>query len=71
MVQKALMYKATMRRLKSFFFIQSTLLFNNLVLTSYLRGILTRIKVFLVMGRSPERKEEKQKRKEENTEEKL
>ena len=57
MVQKALMYNATMYRLK--FFSQSTLLFNNLVLTSYLSGVLLRIMVFLVMGMSPENIKEK------------
>ena len=43
MVQKALTYKATMHRLKPMFFSQLTLLSNNLVLMSYLRGILLRI----------------------------
>ena len=43
MVQKALTYKATMHRLKPMVFSQLTLLSNNLVLTSYLRGILLRI----------------------------
>ena len=50
-----------MHRLKPFFS-QSTLLFNNLVLTSYLSGILLRIKVFLVMGKSPENIKQKKKR---------
>ena len=60
MFQKASMYKATMYRLKPFFS-QSKLLFNNLVLTSYLSGILLRIMVFVVMGRNPENIKEKKK----------
>ena len=35
------------------------MLFNNVLLTSYLSGILLRIKVFLVMGRNPENIKEK------------
>ena len=50
-----------MHRLKPNFFFQLTLLSNNLVLTSYLSGILLRIMVFLVMGRSAENVEEKKK----------
>ena len=57
---KALMYKATMHRLKSMFFSQLTLLSNNLVLTSYLSGIHI-IMVFMVMGKSAENIEEKKK----------
>ena len=58
MVLKALMYKATMHRLKTFF-LQSTLLFN--LHLSHLSGILLRINVFLVMGRGPEKFKEKKK----------
>ena len=61
MVQKALTYKATMHRLKQMFFSQLTLLSNNLIVTSYSRGILLRIMVFLLMGRSTENIEEKNK----------
>ena len=42
-------------------FSQSTLLFNNLVLRSYLSDVLLRIKVFLVMRRSSENIKEKKK----------
>ena len=42
-----------MHRLKPFFF-PIELLFNNVVLTSCLSGILPRIMVFLVIWRSPE-----------------
>ena len=49
-----------MHRLKPFFS-QSTLLFNNLVLRSYLSDVLLRIKVFLVMRRSSENIKEKKK----------
>ena len=58
MVQKALMYKANGLKL---FFTQSTLLFKNLVLSSYLSSILLRIMVSLVMRRSPENIKEKKK----------
>ena len=47
-----------MHRLKPLFFVQLTLLSNNLVLSSYLSGILLRIMVFLVMGKSVESIEE-------------
>ena len=47
-----------MHRLKPLFFVQLTLLSNNLVLSSYLNGILLRIMVFLVMGKSVESIEE-------------
>ena len=47
-----------MHRLKPLFFVQLTLLSNNLVLSSYLNGILLRIVVFLVMGKSVESIEE-------------
>ena len=60
MVKKALMYKTTTHRLKPFFS-QSTLLFNNLVLTSCFSGILLRTMVFFVMGKSPENIKEKKK----------
>ena len=56
MVQKALTYNATMHRLKPFF--PNCYYF---VLKSYLTGILFRIMVFLVMGRSPENVKEKEK----------
>ena len=36
---KALTYKATMHRINSMYLSQLTLLYNNLVLTSYLSGI--------------------------------
>ena len=52
------MYKANSLKL---FFPQSTLFFNNLVLLSYLSGILLRIVVSLVMTRSPENIKEKKK----------
>ena len=39
MVQKPLVYKTTMHKLKSMFFYQLTLISNNLVLMSYLSGI--------------------------------
>ena len=61
MVQKALTYKATIHRLKPMFFSQLTLLSNNLVLTSYLRGILLKIVIFFAMGRSAENIEETKK----------
>ena len=47
-----------MHRLKPLFFVQLTLLSNNLVLSSYLNDILLRIMVFLVMGKSVESIEE-------------
>ena len=53
-------YKAMMHRLKRFFS-QSALLFNNLVLRSYLTDVLLRIKVFLVMETSSENINEKKK----------
>ena len=61
MVQKALTYKVTMYRLKAIFFSQLTLLPNDLVLMSYLIGILLRVMVFLFMGRSAKNIEEKKK----------
>ena len=61
MVQKALMNKATMHRLKPMLFSQSKLLSNNLALASYLSGILLRIMVFLVMRKSPEKIKKKKK----------
>ena len=54
------MFKTTMHRLKPVFS-QSTLLFINLLLTSYLSGFLLRIMVFLVVGRSLENIKEKKK----------
>ena len=50
-----------MHRLKPLFIVQLTLLSNNLVLSSYLNGILLRIMVFLVMGRIVENIEEQKK----------
>ena len=62
MVQKALMYKANGLKL---FFPQLTLLFKNLVLSSYLSSILLRIMVSLVMRRSPENIKKRRKQTEE------
>ena len=47
-----------MHRLKPLFFVQLTLLSNNLVLSSYLNGILLRMMVFLAIGKSVESIEE-------------
>ena len=65
------MHKAMIHRLKPICFSQLTLLSSNLVLTSHLSGILLRIMVFLIMGRSPENNEEKKqtKKKEKKNEE--
>ena len=56
---KALTYMVTMHRLKPMFFFSIDN--NNLILTSYLSGILPRIAVFLVMRRNTENIEEKKK----------
>ena len=64
MVQKAFNVQGYDVQAKTIFFL-STMLFNNLVLTSYLSAILLGIMVFLVMGRSPENIKKRRKQAEE------
>ena len=64
MVQKAFNVQGYDVQAKTIFSL-STMLFNNLVLTSYLSAILLGIIVFLVMGRSPENIKKRRKQAEE------
>ena len=64
MVQKAFNVKGYDVQAKIIFSL-STVLFNNLVLTSYLSAILLGIMVFLIMGRSPENIKKRRKQAEE------